>query len=270
MPFTGILDKQGTTTTYDSGATATDRGPTLGLWKDFPARGESDPRYGFTWHDDFLYTILTDSGSDIKAITSGGAYAVENATSGSVAQDTNVGNIGVALLNSGATTDDQGVQIQGGPVVAPAAGRKIAFETRLQFDAIGTGPIFFAGLSIIDTSVFASGANTSTDHVGFECVVAADKVLTFHTEDGGTRISGATSPHTLVEDTYVKLGFLIDGNAGASVTVYVNGVKTGVAFTADPDICTDTLIVPTIAALANGTTQPIAHVDWMRCGVTSL
>jgi hypothetical protein len=256
MPFTGVLDKQGTTTTYDSGATSTDNGPTGSLWKHFQARGEDTPRYGFTYHDDFR-TLAT------------GVYTVTNATAGTFALDTTVGNDGVGLADCASTTVTQGVQIQGGPAVAPAAGRKIGFEALVKGVDIATGPEFFLGLSIVDTTIIATSANSSTDHVGFESV-SDDGVLLFHTEDGGTRVSGATSPHTLVEDTYVKLGFLIEGVAGNSVTVYVNGVKTGVAFTADPDIPDGSILVPSLVCQSDGATDSIVHIDWWRVGVTSL
>lgn len=228
---------------------SSDRGITLGLFKDIQANLVDDPRRGFFLFDD-MFDLNT------------GAWTGTQATQGTWALDTTVGNIGVGLLDCNSTTDNQGMQIQrSGWAVAPSTGRGvIAMEFRCKAADIATGPQFFGGLSIVDTTLIASGANSSTDHVGFESVTD-NNIILFQTEDGGTRVSGATSPHTFVDDTYVKLGFRLYGNTVCDV--FVNGVEVDVDFSATPEIPDGSILVPSFVCQSAGTTDPILHIDWL-------
>lgn len=183
----------------------------------------------------------------------------------------NVGFVGEAQLDCNSTTAAQGIQVQyHDTAIVPNSGVLVAFEARLKAMDIATGPEFFCGLSIVDSTIIASSANSSTDHIGFESV-SDDGVLLFHTEDGGTRVSGATSPHTLVDGAtttdgteWVKLGFRIETDL--SVNVYVDGVLTDVAFTTTPDIAVGSLLVPSFVCQSGGTTDPVVHLDWFGVG----
>lgn len=228
-----------------------DSGPTLALWKDIDAEVNDDPRRGFVFWDNFV-DLLT------------GRWTATQATAGTFAIDTTVGNTGVALADCNSATATQGINVQAaGTNFMPEAGRIIVFEARVKAADIATGPEFFLGLSVVDTSVIASSANSSADHVGYESV-SDDNVLLFHTEDGGTRVSGATSPHTLVDDAWVKLGFKLIGITKCEV--WVNGVEVDVNFSATPDIPDGSILVPTLVCQSGGTTDPIVHVDWIRVG----
>jgi len=230
---------------------ASDRGPTLALWKDIDADVADDPRRGMVFFDDF-FDLVT------------GRYTATQATAGTFAIDTTVANTGVALADCNSTTSTQGINVQAASTnFAPAAGRIIVFEARVKAADIATGPEFFLGLSTVDTTLIASSANSSADHIGFESV-SDDNILLFHTEDGGTRVSGATSPHTLVDDAWVKLGFKVIGLTKCEV--WVNGAKVDVNFSATPDICDGSIIVPSLVCQSAGTTDPIVHLDWWRIG----
>ena len=175
-----------------------------------------------------------------------------------------VGNIGVAELDSGSTTATQGPQVQyDGLAVLAAAGRKIGFETRLKVVDSATGPEFFAGLSKKDLAILDTSAMASTDVCAFSSITD-NNVFLMITEDGGTPGNAATSPHTLVEDTYVKLGFLIDGLD--TVTVYVDGVVTDVgAFT--PEISATEAMMPTLICQSGGSSvDPLLNIDWFKVG----
>jgi hypothetical protein len=241
---------------------ANDEGPTLALWKDIQADVNDDPRRGMFWMDRFLCGSATLSASG-TITTPDAVWTATEATSGTSGIDTARGHEG-GLIFTTAATDDAGHQAQGGPTVIPAAGRIIVFETRVKVIDNATGPQFFAGLSIVDTTIMASGANSSTDHIGFESVTD-NNILLFHTEDGGTRVSGATSPHTLVASEWVKLGFKIIGIDKCEV--WVNGSKVDVNFSATPDICVGTELVTSLACLSAGTTSPDATFDWVALGV---
>jgi hypothetical protein len=263
MPFSGVIDLKGGTTAHTAGAGRRDRGPSLGLWKHFEARGVEDPRFGAVFHDDFHTLNGTNT------------YATDQQNStGSFALDTTVGNDGIVLADSdsvGSASD--GINVQGGMKVSPASGLKIGFEALIKASDINTGPEMFLGLSIIDTSIIASSANTSTEHIGFESVTD-DGVLLFHTEAAGSRVS-ATTPHTLVDGAvttdgseWVKLGFLLEDLD--TVTIYVNGSKSTATFASTPAVTTGGILVPTICSQTDGTTDSIIHMDWWRIGVTTL
>lgn len=238
--FNAIIDKR-----------SSDRGLTTALWKDIEAINGVDPRYGMFWFDDF-HELPT------------GRYTATQASQGTFAIDATVANTGVALADCNSTTVTQGINVQAaGTNVSPAAGSIVTFEARVKAADTATGPEFFLGLSIVDTTIIGTSANSSTDHVGFESV-SDDNILLFHTQNAGTRVSGATSPHTLVEDTYVKLGFRIIG--ADKCEVWVNGQMVDVAFAATPDIPIGSILVPSLVCQSGGTTDPIVHIDWWAVG----
>lgn len=191
-------------------------------------------------------------------------YTLTQATAGTAALDDAKG--GVLLLDSASTTDGQGAQLQlldgtVGESFIPSADAKIYFEARVKLADIGTSGSdtvdFFIGLAVSDTTIIASGANSTANHIGFEHV-DDDGAVDFHSESGGTR-SSSTAVHTLADGTYVKLGFLVDGTS--SVTPYVNGVaKTAIT----ANIPTTEMALSLVCQSA-GTTDPIMHIDWVAC-----
>ena len=229
-----------------------DRGLSPNLWNQAPLQqvlgGGLGEGFGFV--DDFL---SYDDASYRWLLTqaSSGTSAMDPAAKG-----------GVLLLDAGAVTNNQGVQIQAGGAIAASsfiatANSKIYFETRLKLATIGSTTIqFFGGLSEVDSSVLASAANTSTNHVGFETFNSL--TLSYVHEKAGTRVSD-TSAGTIADGTYIKLGFLIDGLT--SITPFVDGIA-GTKQTASIPIVAMT---PTIAVHAAGTTRPVGHVDWVAC-----
>lgn len=235
--------------TYDQGSS--DRGLSTKLWLGCnPDVIRNDPRHGVF----FLEDLNTLNGS--------GNYTLTQATAGTFALDTSVDD-GVGLLDCASSTVTQGGNLQWqGPLVIPEAGKKVAFEVRLKGVDIGTGPEFFAGLSDIDTAIIAGSAMASNEMAGFYSVTD-DNVLLFATEDTGTATAASASPHTLVEDTYVKLGFVIDGVS--DVDIYVDGVKA--ANTNTFDIPEGVPLAPSFVCQSNGTTDPIIHIDWFAVGV---
>jgi hypothetical protein len=207
---------------------------------------------GFGFIDDFL------AFDDATA-----RWLLTNATSGTAIVDpAAIG--GALLLNAGATTLNQGVQIQMGGEVASAsfiasATSKIYYEARVKISTIGstTGQIF-VGLSEVLATLFASAANTSTNHIGYE--IFNTTAMGLHSEKGGVRDSSAAA-HTVVDGTYVKLGFVVDGLT--KITPYVNGVaKTAITLvTAIPIV----EMTPSFVCKAGATTRPVLSIDWVAC-----
>lgn len=221
------------------------------IWESCPWHDmQRDPSLGFTFFDDFL-TLPT------------GKWTATQATTGTWALDDAVG--GVALADCNSTTVTQGINVQlngaAGEIFRPAAGRKIWFEARVKAADIATGPEFFLGLANIDTTVIGTSAVSTTDHLAFTSVTD-DGVLLLNGEKGGTGNTEAGT--TLVDDTWVNLGLLVDGVT--TCTGYVNGVATATALvTANIPILE---MVPTIVCQSDGSTDSIVHVDWMRIAQT--
>lgn len=237
MSFTPLVSYQGA----NSG-----RGLSPGLWAKQP-RDFQDLSVGFGITDDFL--TFDDENKWVLTQATAGTVALDVAAKG-----------GVLLLDSNSTTNNQGVQVQlGGAAGAssfiPSATSKIYYEARIKAADIGSTTCqVFAGLAIVDTSVFASAANSTANHIGYEAINST--AVGIHSEKAGTRSSTA-SAHTLVDDTYVKLGFVVDGLT--SVTPFVNGVAKTAITTNIPIVA----LTPSFVCHSSGTTDPILHVDWV-------
>lgn len=207
---------------------------------------------GFGLVDDFL--SFNDESPWISTAATAGTATLDDAKGG------------VLLLDSASSTDGQGIQIQLGGATASesfvaSSSSKIYFEARVKAVDIGTSGSdtidMFVGLAQADTTVIASGANSTSNHVGFEHV-DDDGAVDFHSESADSR-SSSTSVHTLADGTYVKLGFIIDGTS--KVTPYVDGIaKTAITTNVPTSEMTLTLVCQSA-----GTTDPILHVDWVAC-----
>ena len=232
------------------------RGLSPTLWHQAPVMQimSGDLGEGFGFIDDFF---AFDDASYRWVLTqdSAGTVAMDAAAKG-----------GVVLLDSNSTTNNQGVQIQmGGAAGAssfiPSAASKIYFEARVKIADIGTSGSdtgnLVVGLAAVDATVLSSGANNTANHICFEHL-DDDGAVDFHSEKAGSRDS-STGLHTLTDDDYVKLGFLVDGVT--SITPYVNGVAKTAHTTQIPIVA----MTPTFVCHSAGTTDPILHVDWVAC-----
>jgi len=227
------------------------RGLSRNLWNQAPNdqidAGALDQGFGFK--------------TDFLSFTDTHDWVLTQATAGTVAPDTAAIG-GAVLLDCNSTTNNQGVQIQLGGAVGAAsfiasAASKIYFEARVKIADIGSTTCqMFAGLAVVDTSVFASAANSTANHIGFEAINTT--AMGIHSEKAGSRSSTA-AVHTVVDDDYVKLGFVVDGLT--KITPYVNGVAQ-TAITSNIPIVGMT---PSFVCHSSGTTDPIVHVDWVAC-----
>ena len=228
------------------------RGLSPTLWNQAPLAqvsiGGLDQGFGFI--DDFL------AFDDASA-----RWLLTQASAGTVAMDV-AAQGGVLLMDSNSTTNNQGVQIQMGGAIAASsfiasAASKIYYEARVKIADIGSTTCqMFAGLAEVDASVFASAANSTANHIGFEAIYTT--AMGIHSEKATSRSSTA-AVHTVVDDDYVKLGFVVDGLT--KITPFVNGVAQ-TAITSDIPILGMT---PTFVCHSSGTTDPILHVDWVAC-----
>jgi hypothetical protein len=238
-----------------AGAPAATRGFSHELWNLGKHGGHKLDKYllgdlsgGYGFFDDFL---------DIAT----GHHTITAATQGTFVLDD--ARYGVALADCDSSTVEQGVTVQRcgttGESFAPVAKTILFFEARIKAADIATGPEFFLGLHSKDTTVIASSAMdaAASDWIGFKSLTD-DNILLATTANNTTETTAA-SIHTLVEGTYVHLGFRVTDTS--MVEFFVNGVKVGTITATIPTA----LMVPTLVCQSNGTTDPIVHIDWWAC-----
>lgn len=230
----------------------TDRNFSPSLWKDCELDVlRKNPGWGSVFERDFL-TLPT------------GEWTTTQATSGTMALTDAQG--GQVQLNSGATTDNQGIQAQlggtNGETILAAAGVTIWFEAIFKLTASGTGPQLFMGLAETDTTIIASGAMSGTNYIGFQSVTDNNVILL-----NGTKASAAATvaTGTLTDATWYKLGFKVTGVT--KVEQWLNGNQLAAAFalaTANIPIVETRL---SLVCQANGTTQPVLWIDHLRLAI---
>ena len=228
-----------------------------GVWADCPLVAIAcDPTVGYVFFEDFMNW----KGAAIETTNMAGWTVTQGDSSGAVSiSDTAQG--GVLLIDSADTDTGDGVNLQyteGTLPFIPVAGQDIWFECRLAVDEFDNCE-FFAGLSAVDTTIITGSDMTSANHIGFECLTD-DGVLLFGAEKAGTEATPVAS-NTLAEDTYVRLGFHVNGVT--DVTHYVNGVKIATSIlTANIPIVG---LTPSFVCQSGGAEDPIVHLDWVKC-----
>lgn len=204
-------------------------------------------------YDPTVAVQLYENWQSYNAASTTGDYVLTQATTGTAAVSTAAP--GVLELDSNSTTSTQGANLQRvKSAFVPAAGKDIWAE--FQFKVVDTFDKveLFVGLAEIDTTVIASSAVSTANHIGWQCVTD-DGVLLLDTEKASTGATAAAA--TIAEDTWIKLGFYYDGTAD-TLQQYVNGVATGsaVATANIPKVA----LYPTFVCQSAGTNDPILHI----------
>lgn len=209
-------------------------------------------------------------------------YSYESAASDIVTQIATDAN-GVVQCSIAATSNNE-QWLQGGsassvnfvPKTKANGGTSIFFECRINKSVL-TGNAFF-GLAeeaaAADNWVADDGASIADkDAIGFLVLEAAPTVVRLvYKKASGTMTNIAASAHTLVADTFVKLGFIIDmeeWDNSKRVKTFVNGVETS-------DYLTNTLYENTTNFPTGEELMPIwggknvgeanvVRCDWIRC-----
>jgi hypothetical protein len=207
--------------------------------------------------DPHLGVLLDEQWQSYDPEATNGDYVLTQATAGTGAISTAAS--GVLELDCNSTTQGQGVQIQRvKSAFLPAANKHIWFECKLKVVDTYDKVQLFAGLSEIDTSLIASGANSSANHIGWEIATAGAGALTFAGEKAGAR--GTATSTSIAEDTYISLGFHVNGVT--SIQQYINGVATG------SEIATANIPVvalyPSFVCQTDDTNDPILHLQSYR------
>lgn len=216
-----------------------------GLWRDCPLLEYL--------HDPSIGVMLDEPFQSYDAAATTGDYVLTQATSGTAAIST--AHPGALLIDSGATTDNQGVNLQRlKSAFLPAAGKDIWAEWRVLLTA-ATPPVtraqLFVGLAASDTTIIAAGAQSTNNRIGWQILDGALLVSSLTCDKAG--VGTTATGHTFVAATAVRLGFKYDGTAD-TVQQYINGVAVGTAIaTANiPKVA----IYPSFVCQSDGTDQP--------------
>lgn len=234
-----------------AGETDTGRGPSFALWNSAGsvladlAMGNFNRGF-IAWRDDFV---------DLPT----GKYTATQATTGTFALDDAEGGVALADCNSSTVTQGINVQLGGtaGETVKAVANQVIWFEARVKVVDMATGPEFFLGLAVTDTTIIAASA-LSAQAIGFKSETD-NGVLLATCKDGSSETTGVGT--TLVDGTYVKLGFKVTGTS--KVEFFVNGA---IVSTVTANIPT-TEMRPSLVCQSDGVTDSILHIDWGHCVV---
>jgi len=238
--------------------TAAGAGPSPLIWDDSKLLEVMlDPTAGFYYFNDYLgeIDVTTADGYVITQVTSGGISPVVDEDGG------------VLLVDSQGDVDasaDDGVNVQlTNCMFKPAAGRTIRFEARVKFNdnSALTGQ-FAIGLAGVQTAVIAAGALEDT----------VDKALWFHhgasTADKMSVCAARADAEdidadkaTTVDDTYIKLGFVIDGLT--SIKWYADGVLVHTS-SVTANIPNAVMCLTYVAQTEGAAKDAEMSVDWVR------
>lgn len=215
------------------------------LWADCPLQE--------FMHDPSIGILLDEQWNSYNAASTTGDYILTQSTAGSAAKSTTMQ--GVLSIDSGSTTVVQGANVQRAKsMFIPAAGKDIWAEFQVKFTGVGALNVeTFIGLAEIDTSIIAASAVSTSNQIGWSSVTD-DGVLLFDCEKATANATRAAT--TIVSDTWVRLGFKVNGVT--SIQQYINGVETGTATaTANVPIVA---LYPSFVCQSGGTDQPVMHL----------
>lgn len=201
-----------------------------------------------------------DLATDFPIGTTGGDWKLTNFTSGTAALADVAG--GWLLLSAGASTADQGLQLQKiGNFILPAANKTIFMQQYTNFITSPSTCQFFFGAAEVDATLFAAGINTALYNFGFEMdavsLAASGAKLQFVSENNGTRTTVA-DVYTLTAGEEVLLEIVVNGTT--NIQGYVNGVLVATITTNIPT----SLMTPSIVTISEGTTEPKVRVAFNR------
>ena len=221
-----------------------DTGLSPAVWARIPLGKMVDPNGGKFVFDDFLTFGGSVTSNVGTYFSQGGAYRTYEDNGGSVAQIATSTRGEVEIQTDGTDNDEVWMSPGGAASVLGAisdtagADLLMIFEACVKLSQITSGNAFVGlgeeGLAAADT-ITDSDALADKDLIGFAQLAddldAFDFVYRMAGQAVQTKVSVA---HTIVADTYVKLGFVYDPLAPAAkrITVYVNGVDSGTYVTA--------------------------------------
>lgn len=246
----------------------------------FRTRGEGNPAIGF--FDDFLsFSETTLTGGYVHLETASGTvkqHASSTATAPGIVRLTSTADNDEAVMQLGNALDVGAFRLQ----------KDFAFEARVRVNAaaiVADDHGYFIGMATggasgcaIANQLFTTGdaIYATANLVGFQHLDGESTALdAMYQASGQTKVDGAVDTdldtvHTLVADTWVKLGFLFRAARPRKLIWYVDGAKvcqieeTGVAAAAFPDADT-AFMQPTIGMRGADTSNAYLDIDWWAC-----
>ncbi len=236
--------------------TALDSTFKTGVWKDCPLLAmRSNPTIAYEVFEDF---------TNIDAATMAG-YTVTQQGTGTFALDTTIRGVALADCNSG--TQHQGVNVQKlGNCFLAAADKDIWFEAEFKVVDTAITPQMFVGLAAADTTLLPNGDldSASTEFIGFAVETTLAGVMSFYETKNTAELSDSLgTTGTLVEDTFIRVGFKVTGITG--IQAYINGVEQTLTNVVASGIPVTSVMTPSFVCQTDSTTDPILHLDWYRC-----
>ena len=250
-------------------ATDTGNGPSAIIWADCPVlEMVLDPGRGDHVYDNFA----------LSNIENGDGYQGLGDNAPVYVVDTLEGRLSVT---SGGTDNNQSMLATSVDLghVSDAAGEeaKMWFEARVKVSSISDMGLFVGLAAEADAAVDFLDDNsadivTTANCLGFHTATAAPATVRSVYHNGSGEATAVESGiHTLVADTYVKLGFVFDpdeADAAKKIRFYVNGAETATAVSATniaaatfPDSVNMGLVLTTKTGEA--VTKSLV-VDWWR------
>lgn len=215
---------------------------------------ETKPRTDyFEWFNDFLKS------SDYTAAD----WTINNGGSPTIAIDTD-GVGGLLVLTTGGTDTNSTSHQDDIEAFKFTAGKALEFEARFSLDDV-VDSIFAIGLAVTDT--------TPVDAADRLLFIKQDteSTLSFQAAGSGSSSSELADFVTLVNGTFIKVGFYYDGKVAndaltgqpaGTIDVFLNDRRVGavpVTFAPDTEICVT-------AHVATGKTGAVAAaLDYIRC-----
>lgn len=220
-----------------------------GLWQTAPLLEYlHDPTIGYMWDERWQsFNTVSTTGNWVSTQATAGTAAIDAAAPGRLKVD------------AGSTTSGQGMNLQATKAIfLPAANKSIWAEFKIIMTA-STPPVtkaqIFVGLAASDTTIIASGSQSTNNRIGWQIETAGLLQMTFTADKAGTATT-KTGP-LLVDATAVKIGFFYDGVAD-TLQQYINGAPSGTAV-ATANI-SKSVMYPSIVCQSDGTDQPILYV----------
>jgi len=244
--------------------------PAIGLFDDFVGFGRVTPlasNVSYYQSNGITYKSFEDDDAGIAAAVPTTTPAVDQ------------NGPGVISLTGGNSDNDDCVLQAGGATMMPfnvvySTAKDLCFECRMKYSSIADGDTdFFIGL--FGTAGAAndgwiadnSGAYANNDMLGFSRTAGTGTsgIVLVYDRVGGTT-GTKSSVHTLVADTYVKLGFRWD-SIRKVLDIYADGVlKQTVAKSATGATPWPTLYMNFLAGVKyQATTQDVMYIDWWAC-----
>jgi hypothetical protein len=223
-----------------------DYSPSNSMWRSCPQLAGLDPACVSTFFDDFHDFQINNSnhlGWISTEVENGGgdaALTIDDAVNGIL-----------KVVNDGA--DNDSVELQwNAECWKLATAKPLWFETRLKVSD-ATQSDLLVGLCITDTTAIAE----VSDGVYFLKPDGAATINAITNKD--TTLTTSSAVGTLVNDTYVRLGFFCDGVS--NVYFYINGVLVATHTT---NICNDEELTITLAYQNGEGSAKTAYYDYVK------